>query len=386
MRRGRRRGEVSFGVIGSGVLFIVIGVATAYWYYRIRDTVVVPQYVGMSYAQALEKARKVPFTVKRENLKVEAGQPGLVSNQEPLAGDRLKPKGTLILSVPGGADLVPVPKVIGLTRSEAQAAIERASLQFQDQGQKPDGKQKTGTVVEQDPAPKTQILRGDSVSIQTSSGWKMRKVPFLYSMSFEKAAIVAGNNGFSIEKAGQESRAVISGTPFLAEVGSKKVPAVISQIPPSGALVDPGTNLIRVVMSTPQLDRAPSLIGMAVKDARDRLEKLNLGLHVQEGEDQEKNLIFAQDPGPGGLVTGVVSVMVRDKIQIPALEGRNLVEAYAAASKAGVKLSVLEVTAEGDPGYIVSQQPAAGTRLEVGQSVTMQVKVPKIAAPKAAGK
>lgn len=355
-------------MIGSGVAFLILAACLTYWWVVIHGSVIVPDLRGKPWTVAQKLAHDGGLGVGRTNLNASTGAPGLVLMQDPMPGTHVKPrmiKGRLVapivqLSVPGGADLVPVPQVVGLTATQAERLVARAHLSYSAAGQKPDLTHAAGVIIEQEPAVGTEVLKDSSVNVYVSSGAAMRSVPDLRSKPLPVAIALAEDSGFTVERAGEESRSVP-----LAEAaaqGLKGIPMVLLQDPPAGSPVDPSTTNIKVIVRANEMNLAPTLVGQTLAKARSNLtDPLSMSIHVTEGKDEDKCVITQQDPPAGARVEGgSIAVSTSEQIAIPTLEGRTLQEAYTLAVQAGALLHVVESSNKAEPGVILTQTPAAG--------------------------
>lgn len=178
-----------------------------------------------------------------------------------------------------------VPNVIGMDASAAGAAIRAAGLS-------PDGATE-GTVVDQNPAPGTQLDPGDTVSISTegSTASNAVAVPDVVGMDPIDAANAIENAGLS-----PDGMASTQGT-------------VTSQAPAAGTMLDPGDTVSFKVdvadnSANDESVTVPSLIGMDAASAGATLE--NLGLSPDgssEGTVVEQNPAAGTEVSPGDTVS-----------------------------------------------------------------------------------
>ncbi len=92
--------------------------------------------------------------------------------------------------------------------------------------------------------------------------------------------------------------------------------------------------------------------------------------------------MVSQDPAPGTQVEKGTAVNLRvgaekaapETVEVPDLAGKLLIAAKVALSGAGLKTGeVTEAPGEGEPGKVVSQDPAPGTQVEKGTAVDLRV-------------
>jgi serine/threonine-protein kinase len=152
-------------------LAILFGVL---WWMERDDTKDVPSLVGMSAAQARDKASAAGFTL--ETLSRPAGQPaGQVIDQAPQAGAGLESGAQVMAVVSAGQQQVSVPKLIGSTQTAAEQLLESQGLQASPRNV--DSTKAKGIVVAQDPPEGTKVVKGTSVGLAVSTGQGQVKVP-----------------------------------------------------------------------------------------------------------------------------------------------------------------------------------------------------------------
>src|SRR3954467_9088798 len=152
-------------------LAILFGVL---WWMERNDTKDVPSLVGLSAAEARDKASADGFTL--ETLSRPSGQPaGTVIDQAPQAGAGLESGAQVMALVSGGQAQVSVPKLTGSTASAAEQLLTSQGLQSTQRSV--DSTKPKGIVVAQDPPEGTKVAKGTSVGLAVSSGQGTVKVP-----------------------------------------------------------------------------------------------------------------------------------------------------------------------------------------------------------------
>jgi serine/threonine-protein kinase len=152
-------------------LAILFGVL---WWMERNDTKDVPSLVGLSAAQARDKASADGFTL--ETLSRPSGQPsGTVIDQAPQAGAGLEKNAQVMAIVSGGQAQVTVPKLTGSTATAAEQLLESQGLQSNERSV--DSTKPKGIVVAQDPPAGTKVPKDTSVGLAVSSGQGTVKVP-----------------------------------------------------------------------------------------------------------------------------------------------------------------------------------------------------------------
>src|SRR6476646_330374 len=156
------------------ILFLVL------WLMERNDTKDVPSLVGLSAAQARDKASTDGFTL--ETLSRPSGQPsGTVIDQAPQAGAGLEKGAQVMAIVSGGQAQVTVPKLTGSTATADEQLLESQGLTASQRSV--DSTKPKGIVVAQDPPDGTKVAKGTSVGLAVSSGNGTVKVPAVQGTS-----------------------------------------------------------------------------------------------------------------------------------------------------------------------------------------------------------
>ncbi len=180
---------------------------------------------------------------------------------------------------------------------------------------------------------------------------------------------------------------------------------VTSQDPPAGARVAPGTVVsVQVAQNCPDRVSVPSLIGRPQHDAEFSLRSTNLmvGQVRTVASDQAAGTVTGQNPAPGVLVLpgsqvsldlsqGPQAVPPRDTlpqrglVSVPNVFGMGIEQAKAAVRSSGLRdaTPILRQESGLTAGTIITQQPAAGTAVKRGSSVTLTAALasPRVAVP-----
>ena len=189
------------------------------------DTVAVPQFQGLSEADARKNAEVAHVAI-------------LVAGREP--SDK-EPEGTVLRqSIPPGQQVPPnhpisvvlsqeqlsVPEVTGLTIADATTKLKEKGYELKAGENVPSAEVEAGKVVAQEPAAGSELGRGKSVTVKVSSGSAEVELPNLVGMRHEQAKAKA-------ESLGIEAK---FGWVSLAETPSY---VVISQKPAPGTKLKP---------------------------------------------------------------------------------------------------------------------------------------------------
>ena len=215
----------------------------------------VPNVVGKQVAEAKKiiEGEKLRVTVKK--VFNADKKPGEVLFQEPEAGRRVKEDRNIVITVSDGGEMIEMPDVIGLSRRDAQTKLQKVGLKIGNVYEKTH-QGAVGNVLEQEPKPKSQILKGAKVDLTISKAEiKMVVVPKVIGQMSDLA------------EASLLSQKLKLGS--VIEKESKNKPGlVISQDPPSGKEVAEGTEVQIVVAKAPKAGGTGTNPGIKDRDGK----------------------------------------------------------------------------------------------------------------------
>ena len=257
------------------------------------ETVTVPEVVGLTQPeaeQALSDAGLEIGTVTESPSTT--ATVGDVMAQDPAEGDEVDQGSEVDLVVAVPSDLVEVPDVVGMSKDEALQALARAQMQVA-VTEAPSDDIAAGDVVSQSPKAGQQVPVDTEVGIVVSTGQGNVSVPNVA--------------GLPVAEAEQELKD-IGLTPEPVDAYDATVPAdmVISQSPPSGASVAPGTPIVLLVSQGPapagaETVEVPNVVGKALSDATTALTGAGLKVvsFAMDGSGKPADQVLYQTPAAG---------------------------------------------------------------------------------------
>ena len=219
------------------VLFVgfAVGAFLSFGKFLRAAEVEVPDVVGrqMTLAAQLLEAHKLRVNIEEAyDEKVPSGQ---VVSQSPEAGSRVKEERVVTIRVSRGGEELTMPDVKGLSRQAAEDKLSKMGLKVNRVYEK-DAASDTGTILEQEPAPGTKIVKGSGVDLTISKGKQIKtvRVP-----DYTGGTVEAARTGLvSIRlKVGAVTR-----QPSKQAAGT-----ILQQNPAGGASVEEGTEVDFVV-------------------------------------------------------------------------------------------------------------------------------------------
>jgi eukaryotic-like serine/threonine-protein kinase len=161
----------------------------------------VPNVVGQTYEAAAAQLKKGGFVPQRGEQRFTAGAAsGQVLGQTPLP-DAVEPRGTrIVLDISQGQRTATVPQIIGMTRQQAELALQNAGLEAGDVTQR-ESPTPRGQVLSSLPAAGQRTPQPSEVSFVVSSGPAQLAVPDVTGQSYASAAQLLMQVGFRVAPA-----------------------------------------------------------------------------------------------------------------------------------------------------------------------------------------
>ena len=315
---------------------------------------------------------------------------GFVISQSVAAGTTL-PYGSyvdLVVSI-GPPPNVTVPNVVGMAQADAQSALTSAYLAVGTITQAYSDTVPSGNVISQAPVSGTSIATGSAVNLTVSQGLPPQEtVPDVVGMTQAAASVVLSQVYLNVGTVSQEY--------------SSTVPAgfVISQSVAAGTTLSYGSfvNLV-VSIGAPPSVTVPNVVGMAQADAQNALTSadLTVGTISQAYSDTvPSGDVISQAPAsgtsvaPDSAVNLTVSQGPLPQETVPNVVG--LTQSAASVVLSQVYLNVGTISQAYSPtvpaGFVISQNPSAGTTLSYGSIVNIVVSIgapPTVPVPNVVG-
>jgi len=280
--------------------------------------------------------------------------------------------GLLAPALSGGAvfaaqRLVVVPDLVGRTEEDARQLLEAAGLAV-GQITRVESDAGPGTVVSQDPQPRSQVPPNTRVAFAVAVP-RMVAVPRVVGSQERDAGPILARSGLEVGEIRRQASRAPRGE-------------VLDQEPSPGRQVAAGS-AVDLVVSAPLTAVVPPIVGRAQTDAVGRLERAGLapGTVTLEQSRSPEGTVLRQQPPAGQTVqagTGVDMVVATPvTVTVPRLVGRTEGDAIDLLRK--TELDPGAVTSEESrrpEGTVLSQQPPAGDTVAVGTPVRIVVATP----------
>jgi eukaryotic-like serine/threonine-protein kinase len=293
-------------------LLFAAAAAAAGWYVytQIQDElqeakpVGVPEVVGLTEAQAIEKIEELGLVPEVERGPSAEQPAGRVFEQEPRSGTDVARGETVLIRVSTGPPLTTVPNVVGRQYEDALDELDQASLsarRVQVFSDRPPGE-----VVAQRPRPGAEVREGSTVRLSVSKGQELVTVPDVLLQSEAEARAELQANGLEAAVSTAASDDVEAGL-------------VASQDPAPGTEAQKGATVNIVVSEGPETATVPTVTGQDRDSAVAQLA--NAGFDVSEQTEDVTDpaladVVLDQNPAggvktePGSTVTIVIGRLV----------------------------------------------------------------------------
>jgi serine/threonine-protein kinase len=265
------------------------------------------------------------------------------------------------------APKVPVPSIVGLTQTDAQATLTSAGLTLAISEQQFSETAPKDTVISSDPAPGGEVAEGGTVDAVISQGPERYAVPDVTGMTPDAAA------------AAITSAKLVAGAKSEVFDDTVAVGSVAGTDPKIGTSVKPGTSVSILISKGPKPVPVPDIDGKKSAVAQAALTEVGLIPVITEkySEKVPEGQVIKVTPKPGTVVNSGTEVeLVVSKgpppVEVPTLVDLRKSQAIAILKKLGL---VPKVIAAGFTplNRVFSQDPPAGTMIPKGSVVTIRI-------------
>ncbi len=274
------------------VLLALLGGAL-FWFTRSLEEgneVTVPALIGLELDRATAALDEVGLEAEVSRSPSDQFEAGVVMDQDPGKDEQVEPGSTVKLVVSSGPEIVEVPNVVLLTQTEATARLADVGLTVKVTPREVAGAE-PGYVVEQNPAPGTEVSPGDEVEIFVSVDAGTVLVPDVVGrpLAQAQAQIQAAGLRFASE----------------TEQPSDTVPAgsVISTDPVGGSSVERNSTVGIVVSSGVEQVEVPDVVGQTESNATSALSAQGFTVKVSPKSvpagDAGAGRVISQTPDAG---------------------------------------------------------------------------------------
>jgi serine/threonine-protein kinase len=225
------------------------------------------------------------------------------------------------------------------------------------------------------------LIAGAIVAALVLGGEETKPVPRIVGADVATAARTLRNEGFK---------------PVPERVrNSAPKDTVIAQDPEPGTQLEVGSEVTLTVSDGPGLTGIPNVEGLSRKEARKRLTDANFKVRERRepSDDVEEGNVIEAIPAVGSQVEvgSTVTIVVSsgpEQVTVPDVTDSSLADARAELQRAGLEVATeRQETDDAEPDTVLSQDPAGGSEVEKGSTVTLTVAkaVEKVGVPGVTG-
>jgi serine/threonine-protein kinase len=373
--RRRRSGWATAGLIAALLAATALGyLLFARPFPGLSSGVVVGDYTGMTQAEAQETILNAGLRTRFTKSASETVAPDHVIRQSPLAGTKVERNQVVELFISNGKPLLGLVDVRGYNANDAQRTLQQAG--FAVMLLRRYDNTVADTVVDQLPKAGAKVPEASRVTLIVSNGPQPVLVPNFVSMTVKAARAAAARLGITLDT--------------TQSAPGNPPQTVASQDIAAGTKVDRNAT-VRVVVNTgapngpPSPDQnaaqvsLPSVVGQDYDSARLTLTRAGFQIAVRYAQQSANNGTIVDQTPPAGQVQqgATVIVMLSVSGEVPDTVGMTPDDASRTLRGYGYSIGHWEyTTAVGAGGKVVGTEPAAGTALAPGSSLTVIVNGP----------
>jgi beta-lactam-binding protein with PASTA domain len=308
------------------LLLLVLAGLGAYLFFTQQDETTVPAVTGQPQEQAEGEVREAglePETTSQESTRPQ----GIVLAQSPDAGEEVEEGSSVRLVVSTGPPRNTVPNVVGQTEAEAVDALTAAS--FESDVTEAFSDKKAGIVVAQEPKAGANLKEGETVALTVSKGGKPVAVPDVVGTTSSEATATLQAAGLKVN---------VVGVPSSQPSGT-----VVAQSPAAGKEAPAGSTVRLNVAQAPGTTTGQTTTTQPAATT-----------------PPPATTTEAPEPGPA---------------TVPDAVGDELADAAGAFGAEGLKVAVDYVPSSEPQGRVIAQAQPAGTELERGDTVQLNVSI-----------
>lgn len=325
-----------------------------------------PDLVGMDIRSAQAKlssdAPNYPQRALEESVFNPRFKPGEVVNQSPRAGMDLQPRGVAVMYYNPQQPKVIVPDVMGLAVPDAVRKIGQNNLVARLPRR---GTLDNFIVTGQSPQAGTAVEARSAVALTVAAAVV---VPDVRRSLLDDAQRTISQNRLTVGS-------------VRAQISSVRQDEVLSQSPEPNSVVVEGTTVNLVIARTQQV-RVPDVLNQQQGNAEQGLTnaRLTVGQVAKRESPRAAGTVLDQNPRAGTMVNigSPVSLVIATPETVAVPDLRNRTQGNAEQVIASARLAVGQVTTQQATvaaGTVLSQNPAAGTRITVGSRVNFVIAV-----------
>ncbi|MEV0978688.1 Stk1 family PASTA domain-containing Ser/Thr kinase [Streptomyces sp. NPDC049915] len=257
-----------------------------------NDQVPVPQFVGLSQAQAQKIAENSDLKLATTEKPCENQAKGNICSQDPDYKTEVDKNTTVNVVVSTGAPKVAVPSVLGKSYDDAKALLEGDQYQFKVEKKTEISAEEPGKVLHQDPELGAEVEKGSTITLTVAKPEEKATVPDVVNQSCDAA------------KAQMQANNLVGNCTEQETQDPNQVGKVISTTPGVGQEVTKGSTVQIVVGKAPQNQQTqvPPVQSQKLKDAKKALKDAGLEVGNINGSNDDNAIVIGSNPPQGSTV------------------------------------------------------------------------------------
>ncbi|MFD5336298.1 Stk1 family PASTA domain-containing Ser/Thr kinase [Streptomyces hawaiiensis] len=268
-----------------------------------------------------------------------------------------------------GNNAVDAPNFIGETKKGAQQLAINSDLELSFSN-KPCDNQAKGRICSQNPAPKTEVNKGDTISLVVSTGAPKVTVPSVTGLSVDEAKekLAGDKYEFKIETKTRTSP---------EEPGT-----VLEQNPTTGEEVEKGSTITLTVAKEAEKSTVPDVLGQSCDAAKQQMQASNLVGNCTEVETDDDNLVgkviqTTPQAGTSADPNSSVNIQIGKKkqqqqVKVPQVVGQTVGQAKQILAQQGfTSIQFANGSDQSDNALVAGQNPGPDQEVDDPASTTI---------------
>ncbi|MFI9611152.1 Stk1 family PASTA domain-containing Ser/Thr kinase [Streptomyces sp. NPDC052023] len=289
-RRQKKSNTSTILLVVAAVLVLVGAILIGRWAFGgdgvSNDKVDVPNFVGLTQADAEQQATNSDLQLSVSNKPCEDQKKGNICDQDPPRGTKVDKNTSINVVVSTGAPKVAVPNVINENVDDATSKLEGDEYEFKVKTETRESSDDPGTVLEQDPVSGKEVEKGSTITLIIAKAEEKATVPNVAGQTCDDAKRQLQDNDLTGECAD------------VPVTDPNQDGKVIEVTPPAGSQVDKNSTVNLNVGKLQQKTKVPNVVGQTVGQAKQTLNAAGFtNIQFEGGSDQSDGaFVTAQNP------------------------------------------------------------------------------------------
>ena len=268
----------------------------------------------------------------------------------------------------GSTDTVETPKIVGMSRSQALAQLNKVGLSMKVADEEYSEKYDAGKVISSDPGAGERVAAKGTVAVVLSKGPERYQVPDVRGMSQQEASKALAASNLKVGQVLQD---------YSSRIAQGQV---VRTDPPIGDRLRRDTAVALTISLGPEPVVVPDVSGMTIDTASSSLSDAGLRTKAKERFDNTVPFgqVIASEPAAGTTAfRGDRVVVLISKgpqfVPVPNVVGLDTETATAKLEEAGFRVATREQFGVTIANRVIAQEPGGGASVSRGTIVTLTV-------------